>query len=60
MEIHNSVVIITGAGSGIGYRTAANLIKSGAKVAACDINESGLKALESEISIDSKIGRAHV
>lgn len=53
MEIHNSVAIITGAASGIGYRTAVNLIKSGAKVAACDINESGLKVLESEVNSDS-------
>ena len=49
MELHNTIAIVTGAASGIGYVTVCNLIKAGAKVAACDINEAGLKALEAEL-----------
>jgi len=54
MEIDSSIVIVTGAASGIGYATVCNLIKSGAKVAACDINEAGLKILNAELQSTSE------
>ena len=38
----NKVAVITGAGSGIGRYLAILLAKSGANIAACDINEAAL------------------
>lgn len=43
MEYKDKVVIITGAGSGIGRATAAMFAREGAKVVACDVSEAGLK-----------------
>ena len=42
--------IVTGAASGIGYATAARLVREGAQVTACDMNEAGLRALEAELA----------
>ena len=42
-EFENKVVIITGAGGYIGGETAVTLAKQGAKVAVCDISESGIQ-----------------
>ena len=43
MEYKDKVVIITGAGSGIGRATAVMFAGEGAKVVACDVSEAGLK-----------------
>ena len=44
--------IVTGAASGIGFATAARLVREGAHVTACDVNEVGLKALADELASD--------
>lgn len=41
MKLENKVVIITGAGSGIGKETALLFAKEGAKVVVADVNEKG-------------------
>jgi NAD(P)-dependent dehydrogenase (short-subunit alcohol dehydrogenase family) len=43
MSLQNKVVLITGAGSGMGRLSAQRASKQGAKVAALDINEAGLQ-----------------
>jgi NAD(P)-dependent dehydrogenase (short-subunit alcohol dehydrogenase family) len=44
--------IVTGAASGIGLATAARLVREGAHVTACDVNEVGLKTLADEVASD--------
>ena len=41
MRLENKVIVITGAGSGIGKETALLLAKEGAKVVVADVNEKG-------------------
>lgn len=43
MNFKDKVVVITGAGNGIGRETALQLLNKGAKVVALDISEDGLK-----------------
>ncbi len=49
MEIKGSVAVITGGGNGIGEAVAKRLAADGAKVVIADMNEDGLKRVESEI-----------
>lgn len=42
MNLKNKVIVVTGAGSGIGRELVLNLVKRGAKVAAVDMNADGL------------------
>ncbi len=48
MDFTDKTVIITGAASGIGLRTAQIFLQNGAKVAAIDINKIGLEVLKEE------------
>jgi len=43
MELVNKVIVVTGAGSGIGRQLALKLIDEGARVAAVDLNETALQ-----------------
>ena len=45
------VVVVTGGARGIGYETAAMLIRHGAKVAIGDIDEARLKEAASELRL---------
>lgn len=44
-ELENTVVVVTGAGSGIGAETVAQLLDAGARVVAGDISAAGLDRL---------------
>ncbi|HEY1556273.1 MAG TPA: SDR family NAD(P)-dependent oxidoreductase [Kofleriaceae bacterium] len=51
----DQIVVVTGAGSGIGHATALLAASRGARVAACDVDEARLATLASELG-----DRAHV
>lgn len=46
---HNTVALVTGAGSGLGMATARRLAAAGARIVAIDINEPGLATLASHV-----------
>lgn len=50
MNFKNKVVLITGAGSGIGKTTALSFAKEGAKLVVADVNEKGGLATVAEIN----------
>jgi NADP-dependent 3-hydroxy acid dehydrogenase YdfG len=49
MNLKDRVVVVTGAGSGIGHATARAFAAEGARVAACDVDDKRLQALASEL-----------
>jgi len=51
--VEGKVVVVTGGARGIGYETAAMLIRHGAKVAVGDIDEARLKEAASELHLTS-------
>ena len=48
MQLGEVKAIVTGAASGLGYRFALELARAGARVAAVDVEEAGLRALAAE------------
>lgn len=48
MSAHNTTVIITGAGGGLGKATATAFLAAGANVSICDVNQGRLTATEQE------------
>lgn len=53
----DQVILITGAGNGIGRELARQLSQQGAKIAALDQNEESLQALQSQLSGATVVGR---
>ena len=49
MNFQDRVVVITGAGSGIGRATALAFAKRGARIAACDVDQARLDSLRAEL-----------
>ena len=49
MNLQDRVVVVTGAGSGIGRATALLFAKHGARVAACDVDQARLDSLATEL-----------
>jgi 3-oxoacyl-[acyl-carrier protein] reductase len=48
-RFNGKVVIVTGASSGIGQRTAVRFAMEGAKISICDVNETGLAETRKQI-----------
>lgn len=49
MNLKDRVVVVTGAGSGIGRSTALAFAREGARIAACDVDRARLDALKSDL-----------
>lgn len=49
MNLRDRIVVVTGAGSGIGRATALLFAKHGARVAACDVDQARLDSLATEL-----------
>jgi len=60
MKLKNKVVVVTGAGSGIGKELTLALLEKGAKVVAVDLREESLLALKELVGERSKYLSIHV
>ncbi len=52
MKVTNKVIVVTGAGSGMGRELSIQLVQKGAKVALVDIQEEGLREIASLAGMD--------
>ncbi len=57
MKLKGKVVVVTGAGSGIGRALAKGLIARGARVAAVDLRQEGLDELSAELDVGERLSR---
>lgn len=53
MKLDNKIVVVTGAGSGIGRELVLALIKKGTKIAAVDLHQAALEELKKDIDMNS-------
>ncbi|MGL4604924.1 MAG: beta-ketoacyl-ACP reductase [Iodobacter sp.] len=60
MRLKDKVAIITGAASGIGQATAVKFAAEGAKVVVCDVNQSGIDAVVSDLIASGAEAVGHV
>ena len=60
MRLKDKVAIITGAASGIGQATAVKFAAEGAKVVVCDVNQSGIDAVVSDLVASGAEAVGHV
>ena len=49
MKLRDKIVVVTGAGSGIGRATALAFAERGARIAACDVDQTRLDSLAAEL-----------
>ena len=57
MKLTDKLVVVTGAGSGIGRATALAFAAKGARVAACDVDQARLDALATELGDRAQVIR---
>src|SRR4051794_14229504 len=48
-SLRDRAVVVTGAGSGIGHATAQRFAREGARIAACDVDQTRLDSLSREL-----------
>ncbi len=56
-SLDGRVVLITGAGSGIGAATAQSLVARGARVVLCDVDEAGLAATVAQVGEEHAVAQ---
>lgn len=60
MLVKNKVIVVTGAGNGIGRETVIQLVQKGARVAAVDLNNHFLDETKSIINHNERTLSLHV
>ena len=55
MNVQNKVIVVTGAGGGIGGELVRELLRRGAQVAAVDLRQEGLDALQGAVGASEKL-----